>query len=223
MFVLHAQNTNLEVVIMPVKSGPYCLTSVNNSTVAITVNQSSYCQRIEIYDINNKQRLRSIPIPGGKVNHWGITMINDQLVVTTDKGFVIMDYLTWEIVQNVETHFQPWGLHSSGNRIFYIDTNRSENNLHVYCFTKDKIHSCHTITLPSVPRSMTTLQDGSLYVLCTDGSVPHVSFDGKHFKTLKTNQSQCFRGCHQIHYNLKQKAIMTFNVRTGIVRILHEV
>ncbi|CAG2224628.1 unnamed protein product [Mytilus edulis] len=50
------------------------------------------------------------------------------------------------------------------------------------CWTSLTDYNMHTLTLPSSPCSMTTLQDGSLYVLCEDGSVHHVSSNGNSSK-----------------------------------------
>lgn len=68
---------------------------------------------------------------------------------------------------------------------------------------------------------MTTLRDGSLFVLCEDGSIQHVSSDGKQFKTLEKNQSQVFSYAGRIRYNLKQKKMVTYSSKFGMT-ILHE-
>ncbi|CAG2198958.1 unnamed protein product [Mytilus edulis] len=208
-----------EEAAIPVKGMPCSITAVNNFTVAVTVFQTSINQRIEIFDIYNKHKLKSIPVPG-LVCYCGITMINNKIVVGGDRGLLIVDYLTGEILQNIETQCGPWGIHSSSDKIFFSDYMGNTNNLHWYSFTDDNIH---TLTLPSVPLSMTTLRDGSLYVLCKDGSVQHVSSNRKQFKTLKTNQSQGISDCHNIRYNSKQELMVTLNALTGIVKILHEV
>lgn len=73
---------------------------------------------------------------------------------------------------------------------------------------------------------MTTLHDGTMYVLCEDGSVQQVSSNGKHFKTLTTDQSKLFNDCNHytyIEYNSKQKKKFTLNVSTGILKILYEI
>jgi hypothetical protein len=41
-------------------------------------------------------------------------------------------------------------------------------------------------TLPSQPYSIASLQDGSVYVACMNGSVQHVSSDCKSYKTVTT-------------------------------------
>ncbi|VDH96116.1 Hypothetical predicted protein [Mytilus galloprovincialis] len=210
-----------EEAAIPVKGIPCSITAVNNFTVAVAILKTSIIQRntleILVHDIYNKHKLKSIPVPG--LVCYGITMIKKQIVVGVDRGLLIVDYLTGEILQNIETRSIPLGIHSSSDKIFFDDYTRNTNNLHWYSFTDDNIH---TLTLPSVPRSMTTLRDGSLYVLCKDRSVQHVSTDVKQFKTLKTNQSKDFSDCHKIRYNSKQKKMVTLNRRTGIVKILHE-
>ncbi|VDI08113.1 Hypothetical predicted protein [Mytilus galloprovincialis] len=209
-----------EEAAIPVKGMPYSITAVNNSTVAVTVYQTSINQRIDIYDIYNKHKLKSIPVPG-LVCYYGITMIKNKIVVGgRDMGLLIVDYLTGEILQNTGTHCGPWGIHSSSDKIVFSDYMRNKNNLHWYSFTDDFIH---TLTLPSIPLSMTTLRDGSLYALCKDGSVQHVSSNRKQFKTLKTNQSQGFIDFGTIRYNSKQKKMVTLNSKDRIVKILHEV
>jgi hypothetical protein len=59
------------------------------------------------------------------------------------------------------------------------------NNKNIYCYnySDDQID---IMTLPSQPWSITSLQDGSVYVACMNGSVQHVSSDGKSYKTVTT-------------------------------------
>ncbi|XP_071146502.1 uncharacterized protein [Mytilus edulis] len=188
-----------QVETIPVDDDPCYMTAVNNSTVAVTIEQMFIHPRIDLYDINNKYKLKSIQLYEFEET-CGITMINDKLIVGVDRGIVIIDYQTEQIVQHIEIHNQPSEINVSDNRIFYIDD--MQKNLCWYSYTDEKIH---TLTLPSIPFSMTTLQDGSLYVLCEDESVQHVSSDGEQFNSLKTNQSKFFDfpGC--ILYNSKQK------------------
>lgn len=207
-----------QVVKIPVEFQPFCLTPVNISVVAVYVYQfrNSY---IEMYDINNKCKLLSIPV-SIMDNVLGLKIIHDKLVVCLDKGLLIVDYQTDEIeVQNVETHCEPWGVETFGDRIFYIEFLQSEF-LYWYCLTDDKIHK---LRLPAIPWSITALSDGSLYVMCMDDSVQHVSSNGIHFKTLKTNQSSDFSDCYYIRYNSRQKKIIALNTETGNVKIFHEI
>ncbi|XP_071124746.1 uncharacterized protein [Mytilus edulis] len=191
---------------MDVQNKPWCITAVNNSTVAIT-RCDSIC--IEMYDINNKLKLKSIPVPG--MWSWnGITTINNKLVVGDGNILVIID----QMVQTIQTDCQPDWLHGSGDKIFYFDNyiNNINNKLYWYSYTDDKHH---TLKLPSPPKRMTTLRDGSFYVVCKDGSIQHVSSDGKQYKTLQTNLS-----CDVIQYNFTQrKLIITHN---GLVKVFNE-
>ncbi|CAC5395283.1 unnamed protein product [Mytilus coruscus] len=214
--LLICNTDGLQVAIIPVKRRPCHLTPVNNTMVAVLLNKSFVSRRIEIYDINNKHKLQSIPI-----NREGAFWDNTVIVVSTSSSLVIDDYQTEELVEFVETHCNQSlrKIHFSGDRIFYRDKDQSKHNLHWYSFTNNKLY---TVTLPSIPFKMTTIQDGSLYVLCKDRSVQHISSNGKHFKSLKTNQSQGFSDCDRILYNSKQKKMFTLNISTGIAKILHE-
>lgn len=106
----------------------------------------------------------------------GIAVINDKLIIGANKGLVIIDYQTGELVKYVEIHIVLTGIHTSDGKIFF--GHYKQNILYWYSSANDNIH---TIISPSIPRSMTTLQDGSLYVLCTDWSVRHVSTDVQQF------------------------------------------
>ncbi|CAG2192450.1 unnamed protein product [Mytilus edulis] len=205
---------------IPVEGGPCYVTAVNNSTVAVTFGNPLKCHFIEMYDINNKYKLKSISVPSMSYNY-GITMINNKLVVGGEDRLLIVDHQTGETIQTIKTDCLSGEIHASGDRIFFINIFNSDddNNLYWYSFTDDNIQ---TLTLPSIPRSITTLQDGSLYVLCEDGSVQHVSSNGKQFKTLKTNQSIVFNGCCKIYYNSKQRKMITYNTLTQTVQILQE-
>ncbi|CAG2192561.1 unnamed protein product [Mytilus edulis] len=144
-----------------VRDNPYSVTAVNNSTVAVTM-YYKYC--IEMYDINNKSKLKSLSVP--RMGLTGITTLNNKLVVCDNRRLLIIDHQKEEVVQ----------------------------------YTDD---SNHTISLPSLPRKLTTLQDGSLYVLRNDMSVQHVSSDGKQFETVTTEGLET--ELELIQYNPKQK------------------
>ncbi|XP_063417627.1 uncharacterized protein LOC134700197 [Mytilus trossulus] len=204
---------------IPVKDGPCYVIAVNNSTVAVTVHKSFKCHCIEMYDINNKHKLKSISVPGMN-SYSGITMINNKLVVGGEDGLLIFDHQTGETIQTIQTDCKPGGIHASVDRIIFRRIHNlfsNNSNIYWYSFTDDNIH---TLTLPSKPYSITTLQDGSLYVLCDDDSIQHVSSNGKQFKTSNKNQSQFFKDCYFIQYNLKQRKMITGNADTGIVQIL---
>ncbi|CAG2231825.1 unnamed protein product [Mytilus edulis] len=130
---------------------PCSITAVNNFTVAVTVVQTFINQRIEIYDIYNKHKLKSIPVPG---LCYGITMINNQIVVGMQRGLLMVDYLTGERLQNIEIHCIPSGIHASGDKIFFSNYFQNTNNLHWYSFTDDNIHI--SITILSVVNENTT-------------------------------------------------------------------
>ncbi|CAG2256580.1 unnamed protein product [Mytilus edulis] len=141
-----------------VQGKPWCVTAVNNSTVAVTL---WYSKCIEMYDINNKLKLKSISVPGMWWKGSDITTINNKLVVGGDNRLLIIDHQTGEVVQTIQTDCDPGRLHGSRDRIFYSDINYFNNKLYWYSYTDD---THHTLTLPSQPKGMTTLQDGSLYV-----------------------------------------------------------
>ncbi|XP_076117200.1 uncharacterized protein LOC143084977 [Mytilus galloprovincialis] len=196
-----------------VQGRPLCVTAVNNSTIAVTV-EHSMC--IEMYDINNKLKLKSISPPG--MWWWsGITTINNKLVVRGYKKLLIIDHQTGEVVQTIYTDYHPVRLHGSGDRIFYSQNSLLNNKLYWYSYTD---HRHHTLTLPSHPNSMTTLQDGSLYVACKNGSVQHVSSDGKQYKTAKTIGLTSLGNGGHLYYNCKQRKLVTYN--TSTINIFHE-
>ncbi|XP_076117187.1 uncharacterized protein LOC143084972 isoform X3 [Mytilus galloprovincialis] len=195
-----------------VQSGPLSVTAVNNSTVAVTL-LGSMC--IEMYDIHNKLKLKSISVPGMRWGR-GITTINNKLVVGGNKRLHIIDHQTGEVVKTIQTDCGPYRFQGSGDRLFYSQCDYK--NLYWYSDTDD-IH--HTLTLPSPPESMTTLQDSSLYVRCVDGSVQHVSSDGKQYKPVKTLQST--PGWHDvIHYNLIQRKLVIIENKVHIIKICNE-
>ncbi|XP_076117275.1 uncharacterized protein LOC143085031 [Mytilus galloprovincialis] len=197
-----------------VQGGPCYVTAVNNSTVAVTLHTSN-C--IEMYDIHNKLKLKSISVPG--MDWWrgsDITTINNKLLVCGNKRLLIIDHQTGEVVQTIQTDFTPDRLHRSGDRIFYWDyfSNYDNNKkLYWYSYTDDRHH---TLTFSSQPCMMTTLQDGSLYVGCYDGSVQHVSSDGKQYKTVQTNLL-----CGVIQYNFKQRKLIIKH--NSLVKVFNEV
>ncbi|CAC5381376.1 unnamed protein product [Mytilus coruscus] len=187
----------------------WSVTAVNNSTVAVTL---WHDKCIEMYDINYKLKLKSIPIPKMCWCLWsGITTINNKLVVGGYNKLLIVNHQTGELVQTIQINWYPTRIHCSGDRIFYwgsyVLNSKNINKLYWYSYT-DATH--HTLTLPSPPRSMTTLQDGSLYVGCGDGSVQHVSSDGKQYNTVKT------KGLNKIleflAYNPKQRQLVTWTI-----------
>ncbi|VDI40626.1 Hypothetical predicted protein [Mytilus galloprovincialis] len=207
-------NTDLsQVDSIPVQGMPRYVTAVNNSTVAVTLYHSK-C--IEMYDIHNKLKLKSLTVPG---RLWwlgiGITTINNKLAVCSDNKLLIIDHQTGEVVQTIKTDFYPFCLHGSGDIIFYCGNNK---NLYWYSYTDDRHH---TLTLPSPPYRMTTIQDGSLYVMCNDGSVQHVSSDGKQYKTVETIGLKSMNNGGSLYYNCKQRKLVTCYL-TSNINIFHE-
>ncbi|VDI55349.1 Hypothetical predicted protein, partial [Mytilus galloprovincialis] len=184
-----------------VKGTPLFLTAVNNSTVAVTL---YYSVCIEMYDINNKLKLKSISVPGMRYMSDIIT-INNKLVLCVYNILLIIDHQTGEVVQTIQTDCHPGRLQGSGDRIFYCNN----NTLYWYSYTDDRHH---TLTLPSPPSRMTTLKDGSLYVVCSDGSVQHVSSDGKQYKSVTTMGFQKLKHT-LISYNSKQRKLITKHER----------
>ncbi|XP_071124988.1 uncharacterized protein [Mytilus edulis] len=193
---------------------PYRVTAVNNSTVAVTL-EWSWC--IEMYDINNKLKLKSISSPVMLWGLRGITTINNKLVVSGENCLLIIDYQTGEVVQTIHTDCVPGMLHGSGDRIYYCDNYYYNTKLYWYSYTNDRHH---TLTLPSPPKSMTTLQDGSLYVMCVDGPVQHVSSDGKHYKPVTTKGLQKLK---YIAYNKMQRQLVTMNMDQNIINVFYEI
>ncbi|XP_071124688.1 uncharacterized protein [Mytilus edulis] len=180
-----------------VQGWPGSVTAVNNTTVAVTLCHSD---QIEMYDIHNKLKLKSISLPE---MWWGsITTINNKIVVCDDNSILIIDHQTGEVVQTIQTDCDHYRFRGSGDRLFYSDY----KNLYWYSYTDD---THHTLTLPSPPTSMTTLQDGSLYVVCKDRSVQHVSSDGKQYKPVKTKGLSSMENVGELYYNCKQRKLVT--------------
>ncbi|VDI06414.1 Hypothetical predicted protein, partial [Mytilus galloprovincialis] len=196
-----------------VQGKPWYVTAINNCTVAFTLYNSS---SIEMYDIHNKFKLKSITVPGMLQYNSDITTINNKLVVRVGKMLHVINHQTGEMVQTIKTDCHPWRLHGFSDRIFFCDSYFDNNNLYWYSYAGDRHY---TLTLPSPPGSMTTLQDDSLYVVCNDRSIQHVSSDGKQYKPVKTLQSTSL--CNGIHYNPTQRKLMT--IQNKHVTVFNEV
>ncbi|CAG2227168.1 unnamed protein product [Mytilus edulis] len=180
-----------------IQSMPWDITVVNNSTVAVTLPD---CDRIDIWNINNRQIVKSIQL---STSCFGITTINNKLVVGCDEGLLIIDPQTEEVEKTIDTvDITPVRLCGSGEGIFY--TNES-HFLYYYSHSNNEITK---VKLSSQPSDVTTLQDGSVYVICYDGSVQHVSSDGKKYKQVTTKGLTSF-GCFLgISYNPVQKKLV---------------
>ncbi|XP_052100528.1 uncharacterized protein LOC127734606 isoform X2 [Mytilus californianus] len=179
---MHWDNLSIEIYntdgshvsTIPLQGQPWDITVVNNSTVAVTL---PLCYSIDICDINNKQRVKSIQL---STSCFGITTINSKLVVGCKGRLLIIDPQTEKVEKTIDTGGYPIRLCGSGDGIFYTDGNYY---LHHYSHSNNKISKRK---LPSKPCDVTILQDGSVYVLCEDGSVQHVSSDGKKYTQVTT-------------------------------------
>ncbi|XP_071149478.1 uncharacterized protein [Mytilus edulis] len=183
------------------QSNPCYVTAVNITTVAVPLERIS-C--IEMYDINSKLKLKSISVH--EMYYKGITTMNKNLVVCGVNRLLFIDHHTEEVVRTTQTDCLPSRLYNSGDRIFYSSVDVEDSKLYWYSFTDDK-HQY--MTFPSKPSWMTTLQDGSMYVVCTGGSVIHVSSDGKQHENVT---GLCLGNDNVvISYNGKQKKLVTIN------------
>ncbi|XP_076101391.1 uncharacterized protein LOC143071142 [Mytilus galloprovincialis] len=180
-----------------IQSIPWDITLVNNFTVAVTL---PYCHRIDIWNINNKQIVKSIQLSS---QCWGITTINNKLVVGCKRRLLIIDPQTEKVEKTIDTvNCNPVRLCGSGDSIFY--TNDSHYLYH-YSHSNNKIT---TVAAPSNVSDMTKLQDGSMYVKCYGRSVQHVSSDGKKYKQVTTKGLTSFGGFRGISYNPVQKKLV---------------
>ncbi|XP_052077109.1 uncharacterized protein LOC127715105 [Mytilus californianus] len=189
-----------------VQGEPWFVTAVINSTVAVLV--KSIIQCIEIYDVTDKHKLKSISLPI-MLCACGITMINNKLVVGGLGRLLIVDHQTGETIQTIETGCKPDRLHTSGDRIFFTDGSiwNKKRPLNWYNYIDNKIY---TKKLSSYPTSITSLQDGSLYVRCDDGLIHHVSNDLKHMKKVKPN-IKVLKGDSIVSYNTTQNKMVTLD------------
>ncbi|CAC5408051.1 unnamed protein product [Mytilus coruscus] len=178
------------------QSQPFDITVVNNSTVAVTM---PVCNSIDICDINNKQRVKSIQL---STVCFPITTINNKLVVGCWRRLLIIDPQTEKVEKTIDIgDYFPITLCGSGDGIFYIDYS---HYLYHYSHSNNKISK---VNLPSYVCDITILQDGSVYVICKDRSVQHVSSDGKTYKQVTIKGLRTSRRIHGINYNLVQKKL----------------
>ncbi|CAC5421132.1 unnamed protein product [Mytilus coruscus] len=212
---------------IPVQGKPCCITAVNNSVVAVTVysvTEEDISDRIEMFDINNKHKLKSISVPK-MLCACGIAMINNKLVVGGLGTLLIVDHQTGETIQTIETDSIPNSIHGSSDRIFFNDRifitdlfkMKNNNRLKMYSSSDNKVYY---MTLRSCSTSITSLQDGSLYVLCKNGSIHHVSSDFKHMKKVKINNIEVLKGHSIVSYNTKQNKMVV--LKGKILSIFHE-
>ena len=202
---------------IPLQNVSHGMTAIDNSTLAVT---SGYT--IDIYDINNKVKIKSIDLSGitcdfHQLRCSDITTTNNNLAVSVCKGIMIIDHQTLEVVKTIDTDcLFPCCLHGTNDKIFYYDHpvysyNNNNNNIYCYNYCDDQVD---IVTLPSQPCSITSLQDGSMYVLCEDGSLQHMSSDCKRYKTVTTKGLTPMEEHVNlvISYNPKQRKLVTFNL-----------
>lgn len=209
---------------IPLQNESHSMTAIDNSTVAVT----SY-NIIDMYDINNKVKIKSIVLSGiiFDLHQWGwgdITTTNNNLAVSVCKGIMIIDHQTLEVVKTIDTDgISPWYLHGTNDKIFYYGNpfnNNYNKNIYCYNYSDDQVD---IETLPSQPCSITSLQDGSVYVLCENGSVQHMSSDCKSYKTVTTKGlTSMEEHMHDlISYNPKQRKLVTCSSK-GMVKVFDE-
>jgi hypothetical protein len=209
---------------IPLQNESHSMTAIDNSTVAVT----SY-NTIDMYDINNKVKIKSIVLPGIifdlHQSGWGnITTTNNNLAVSVHNGIMIIDHQTMEVVKTIDTDGTSlWCLHGTNDKIFYCDYPYNNNNNNIYCYnySDDQVE---IETLSSQPWSITSLQDGSMYVACLNGSVQHVSSDCTMHKTVTTKElAPMQKHMHVvISYNPKQRKLVTYNLK-GWLQVFNEV
>ncbi|XP_076070337.1 uncharacterized protein LOC143042016 [Mytilus galloprovincialis] len=197
---------------------PWSLTVVNNSIVAVTVRLQFRCY-IEMYDINNKHILKSILTPGICIAA-GLAMINNKLVVGGEGELMSVDYQTGETctITTIQGGMSPFVLHASDDRIFFTSLWSNDRTLSWYNYIDNKIYNTK---LPSPSNSITSLQDGSLYVCCDDGLIHHVSKDLKHREKVRGTNNELLQGKSFISYNTKQNKMVVLNYK-NILSIFHE-
>ncbi|XP_076070335.1 uncharacterized protein LOC143042014 [Mytilus galloprovincialis] len=201
-----------------VQGTPWYVTAVNNSIVAVTVKLQYGCF-IEMYDINNKHILKSIVIPGIFIAN-GIAMINNKLVVGGEGELLSVDYQTGKIctITTIKGVMYPCVLHASGDRIFFHSLGSIDRTLSWYNYIDNKIYNKKLL---SHSTSITSLQDGSLYVGCNDGLIHHVSKDLKHREKVRGTNKVWLKGDSVIIYNTKQNKMVVLNNK-NILSIFHE-
>jgi len=192
---------------IPLQNDPFGITVIDNSTVAV-----ASINTIDMYDINNKVKLKSIVLSGINFDlhqlGWSdITTINNNLVVGARNGIMIIDHQTLDVIKTIDTNgISPWCLHGTSDKIFYCDDSLFNNNIYCYNYSDDQVD---IKTLPSQPCSITSLPDGSVYVVCENGSVQHVSSDRQSYKTVTTKGLTPMKEQVVISYNPKQRKLVT--------------
>ncbi|XP_052100620.1 uncharacterized protein LOC127734667 [Mytilus californianus] len=184
---------------IPLERESWDMTVVNNSAVAVTL--PDFCC-IDIFDIHNEQIVKSIQLT---TMCFGITTLKNTLVVGCDRRTLIIDPQTTKVENTIDTgDYSPTRLCCFNGDIFYTVGTQCHDLFHYSHFNKN----ISKVQLPSRSLSMTTLQDGSVYVICDDSSVQHVSSDGKKYKRVTTKGLRSLGSTGGINYNPEQKKLV---------------
>ncbi|VDH99430.1 Hypothetical predicted protein [Mytilus galloprovincialis] len=212
LLICNTDESQVESIRVP--RSPWCVTAVNITTVAVT---QVYSKCIEMYDINNKLKLKSITM---YYMCWenNLTTINNKLVVGGYCQLMVLDNETGDVSETIKTDCNPCVLHGSGDKIFYCTYKDKNNNLYWYSYSDDKHHN---LTFQSPPRCMTLLRDGCMCVVCDDGAIHHVSFDGIKYKVVKAFQTDPNYGEAHLHYNIIQRLLVI--IQNKIAKVFNEI
>ncbi|XP_052100529.1 uncharacterized protein LOC127734607 [Mytilus californianus] len=207
---IHTEDSSIEIYntdgshvgTIPLQSKPFDISVVNNSIVAVT---QPGLYRVDMWDINKKQKVKSIQL---STKCFGITTMNNKVVVSCRRRLLIIDPQTEDTEKTIDIgdHI-PYALRlcGSGDSIFY--TCGVSYYLFHYSQSNNKISK---VKLPSRLRDITLLQDGSGYMICMDGTVQHVSSDGKKYKKVTTKGLTSLRWLTGIYYNqVKRQLVIT--------------
>ncbi|VDI45146.1 Hypothetical predicted protein [Mytilus galloprovincialis] len=194
LLICNAENFQSEIINL--QKQPKGITVITRNQIAIL-----FESHIKIYDINfeeNNIKSIHIPVPQPGWCHYITSTIDDRLIVGASYKIrydsderktllFIIDHQSEKIIQMIDMDKYPNFIHVSNGKIFNYGCILYTYNLNCFSFSGDKIF---TKKLPSQPRKMVALADGSWYVVCTDGSIQHVSKDGKHSNKVKTSELQ---------------------------------
>ncbi|VDI47390.1 Hypothetical predicted protein [Mytilus galloprovincialis] len=210
LLICNRDGSNIESI--KIQGAPCCLTPINNSIVAVVVVKPFRSNFVELYDINTKRILKRIQVPGMK-SACGISTMHNKLIVGGLRALLIVDLHVKDRIEMIKLRCTPEAIHASGTKIFFKNhhtgfISNERKKLKWYSFPGKKVQEK---ILSSDPYCITSLRDGSLYVLCKDGSVRHVSPDLKHVKTVNTNNSEALEGGDIISYNAKRNTMVLRN------------
>ncbi|XP_052077101.1 uncharacterized protein LOC127715098 isoform X2 [Mytilus californianus] len=219
VLVCNKDGSNTDTI--QIRGAPCCLTPVNSSTVAVVVVKPFRSSFVELYDINIKRILKWIQVPGMK-SACGISAMHTKLIVGGLRSLLIVDLHGKETIQKIKIRCTPEAIHASDNKIFFRNhhtgfISNERKKLKWYSLSGKKVLGK---ILSSDPYSITSLRDGSLYVLCIDGSIRHVSPDLKHEKTVNAYNIEALKGGDIVSYNAKQNTMVLRNKK--ILNIFQE-